>query len=71
MSPVREPTPEELAQADKFTRGDEGKLVALVPVSEIKATVDQALRVLPIQDLAVEEPPLEDVYLKLVGASPS
>jgi ABC-2 type transport system ATP-binding protein len=65
VSPVREPTPEELAAADRFTRNDEGKLVALVPVSDIKVTVDQALRCLPIQDLAVEEPPLEEVISRL------
>jgi ABC-2 type transport system ATP-binding protein len=65
VSPVREPTAGELAQADRFTKNDEGKLVATVPATEIKATVDQALRALPIQDLTVEEPPLEEIFARL------
>jgi ABC-2 type transport system ATP-binding protein len=65
VSPLREPTPEELAQADRFKRGDDGKLVALVPPADVKVTVDQALRALPIQDLTVEEPPLEEIIARL------
>ncbi|MCO5168919.1 MAG: ATP-binding cassette domain-containing protein [Planctomycetes bacterium] len=65
VAPVREPTPEELALADRFQRTDDGKLVATVPAADVKAAVDQALRALPIQDLAVEEPPLEDVIARL------
>lgn len=65
VSPWREPTPEELAQADRFSRADDGKLVALVPPADVKAAVDQALRALPIHDLSVEEAPLEDVIARL------
>src|SRR5690606_6948062 len=65
VTPQREPTPEELAEATRFARDDEGKLVATVPAADVKDAVDQALRALPIQDLAVEEPPLEDVIARL------
>ena len=61
---LREPTAEELAAAGPFTNED-GRLVALVPPEELKATLDRALRALPVRDLTVEEPPLEQVVARL------
>ncbi len=42
-----------------------GRVVADVPMAEVKTAVDAALRFLPVQDLAIEEPPLEDVIAQL------
>ena len=61
---LRDPTPEEREQAAVFALED-GQLVATVPVAEVKAVVDRALRTLPVQDLAIEEPPLEEVIARL------
>ncbi len=44
---------------------DDGRLVADVAVGDVKRVVDVALRQLPVQDLAIEEPPLEDVIAQL------
>jgi len=63
---IRPPTPEELAAAAPLVL-EEGKLAALVPSNEVKALVDRALRVLPVQDLTIEEPPLERVIARLFG----
>lgn len=43
----------------------DGRLVADVPFADVKGIVDVALRELPVQDLAIEEPPLEDVISRL------
>ncbi len=64
VRPLREPTADELARATRFTK-HEGNLVALVPPAEVKVAVAQALEVLPVQDLTVEEPPLEEVIGRL------
>lgn len=61
---LREPTPEEQAAAGPFTLED-GRLVALVAPDELKTTLDRALRALPVRDLTVEEPPLEQVVARL------
>ncbi len=63
---LRPPTPEEVAAAAPFTEV-EGNFVALVPIPEVKATVDRALRTLPVRDLTVEETPLDDVLRRLFG----
>jgi ABC-2 type transport system ATP-binding protein len=65
VTPTREATSDELAQAARFARDEEGKLVALVDAGDVKATVDAALRGLPVQDLVIEEPPLEEVIARL------
>ena len=64
VSTLRDPTPEELAAAGPFTQ-EEGRLVALVAPEELKTTLDRALRALPVRDLTVEEPPLEQVVARL------
>jgi ABC-2 type transport system ATP-binding protein len=64
VSTVRSLEPSELEAARPFVL-EEGRLVATVPVTEVKAVVDRALRELPVQDLAIEEPPLEDVIAQL------
>lgn len=64
---LREPTPEELAAAAPLALED-GALTALVPAGAVKDTVDRALRALPVADLTVEEPPLEDVIARLFAA---
>ncbi|MCC7538711.1 MAG: ATP-binding cassette domain-containing protein [Deltaproteobacteria bacterium] len=61
---TREPTAEELQEAAPF-RLREGALEALVPSREVKDVVDRALRTLPVRDLTIEEPRLEDVIARL------
>lgn len=61
---LRPPTPEEAAQVAPLAQVD-GRMEALVQVSEVKAVVDRALRSLPVSDLTVEEPPLEEVIARL------
>ncbi|TAH36936.1 MAG: ATP-binding cassette domain-containing protein [Planctomycetota bacterium] len=61
---LRPPTAEEAAQSAPLSQVD-GRMEALVPVSEVKAVVDRALRTLPVSDLTVEEPPLEEVIARL------
>jgi ABC-2 type transport system ATP-binding protein len=70
VRPLREPTEDELARAERF-RKDEGNLVALVPPADVKATVDLALRTLPVQDLTVEDAPLDDVIARLFAEVPN
>ena len=67
IRPLREPSAEELAAAGPFTRED-GRLTALVPPGELKQAIDRALRALPVQDLTVEEPRLEQVVARLFAA---
>lgn len=43
----------------------EGRVIADVSVADVKRVVDAALRSLPVHDLAIEEPPLEDVIAQL------
>ena len=52
-----------------FVRED-GKLVARVPTAEVMAVVGAALQRLPVADLSVEEPPLEEVMGRLFEESP-
>jgi ABC-2 type transport system ATP-binding protein len=64
VSTVRPLDPAELAAAAPFV-AEQGRLAVTVPLSEVKSVVDQALRRLPVQDLAIEEPPLEAVIAQL------
>lgn len=64
VSTVRPLDPDELTAAAPFVL-DEGRLVVTVPMAEVKAVVDRALRSLPVQGLAIEEPPLEAVIAQL------
>src|SRR5262245_19121304 len=64
VTPLRPLSADELATAAPFTL-EEGRLVVTVAVQEVKRMVDRALRELPVQDLAIEEPPLEDVIAQL------
>ncbi|MCA9617619.1 MAG: ATP-binding cassette domain-containing protein [Myxococcales bacterium] len=66
VTPTRALTPDEVAAP--FTI-DEGRLVADAEVADVKRVVDIALRELPVQDLAIEEPPLEDVIAQLFSES--
>lgn len=64
---LRPPTAPEIEQAAPL-RPVDGRMEALVPVGEVKAVVDRALRVLPVSDLTVEEAPLEEVIARLFAA---
>jgi ABC-2 type transport system ATP-binding protein len=64
VMPLRPLSAEELEAAAPFVL-EEGRLVVTVAVNEVKSIVDRALRELPVRDLAIEEPPLEDVIAQL------
>ena len=67
VMPLRPLSQEELTAAAPFVL-EEGRLVVTVVVQEVKRVVDRALRELPVQDLAIEEPPLEDVIAQLFSS---
>jgi ABC-2 type transport system ATP-binding protein len=64
VSTTRQLSAEELEGVKPFVP-EGGRLVATVPVADIKRVVDRALRELPVADLAIDEPPLEDVIAAL------
>jgi ABC-2 type transport system ATP-binding protein len=66
VSTLRELEPAEKERLGPFAPdGDGGGLAALVPAAEVPQVVDHALRSFPVQDLRIEEPPLEDVIRRL------
>jgi ABC-2 type transport system ATP-binding protein len=64
VATTRPLTAEELGAVEPFV-AERGRLVATVPVADVKRVVDLALRRLPVADLAIDEPPLEDVIAAL------
>jgi ABC-2 type transport system ATP-binding protein len=58
------PTPAELERVPGFVETG-GRLVAIAPKADVKRLVDLALRELPVTDLTVEEPPLEEAMASL------
>jgi ABC-2 type transport system ATP-binding protein len=64
VTPLRPLDADEIGKASPFVLED-GRLAATVSVSAVKSVIDRALRELPVQDLAIEEPPLEDVIAQL------
>ena len=56
---------EDLARLGKVVSSDAAQAVLAVPAAQASAVVRDALAVLPIVDLTIEEPPLEDVMREL------
>lgn len=50
---------------------DEDRMVASAPVSEVNALIQRVLALLPMADLSVEEPPLEEVMSRVFKAEAS
>ena len=55
----------DLARLGKVVSHDAGSAVLQLPQGQVSATVSRALAVLPVQDLTVEDPPLEEVMSEL------
>jgi ABC-2 type transport system ATP-binding protein len=62
----RPPSAAELAAAVGFEER-EGQLVASVSPAQVREALDRAYTHLPVQDLTIEEPPLEEVIRRLYG----
>jgi len=56
---------EDLARLGKVVSADAAQAVLAVPAAQASAVVRDALATLPIVDLTIEEPPLEDVMREL------
>jgi ABC-2 type transport system ATP-binding protein len=61
-------TKEELETLGKVVRHDDGEAVLRVPQAAVNETVTRALASLPVSDLTVENPPLEEVMSELFAA---
>ncbi len=57
-----------LARFGKVVSADAGEAVLQVPAEEVPAAVAGALAALPVLDLTVEDPPLEEVFAELFRA---
>jgi ABC-2 type transport system ATP-binding protein len=53
--------PEALASLPKVVSSELGQVVLQLPPADVRDAVAHALRVLPVHDLSVEDPPLEEV----------
>lgn len=65
-SPVGQP---QLLELGQLVSHDTGSAVLQVPTSSVNATVSRALATLPVVDLTVENPPLEEVMSELFARS--
>ena len=60
---------ERLAELGQVVRHDDAQAVLQVPLGVLNATVSKALAVLPVSDLTVKDPPLEEVMSELFARS--
>ena len=62
------PTPEELARLGQVISSEAGQATLQVPAEDISSAVARILAALPVTDLTVEDPPLEEVFAELFRA---
>jgi ABC-2 type transport system ATP-binding protein len=63
------PSADELARFGKVVSAEPGRAVIQVAAEEVSQAVARLLAALPVADLTVEDPPLEEVFSELFRAS--
>jgi ABC-2 type transport system ATP-binding protein len=63
------PAPAELARFGQVVSAEAGQATIQVPAEDVSGAVARMLAALPVSDLTVEDPPLEEVFAELFRAS--